>query len=607
MDFITSSETIRSLCRRLAPSLVSLLGAEVEIQYVALKCISLIVQKRSNVLDREIRVFFCKYNDPIYVKLEKIEVMVQLADQKNIDQVIHELKDYATEVDVEFVKKAVRAIGRCAVKLERAVDRCISCLLDLINMRVNYVVQEAIIVIRDVFRRYPNRYEMIIKDLFANLETLDNPEAKAAIIWIIGEYSERIDDATAQLGSFFENFLEEPSQVQNALLTATVKLFLKKPEEAEGLVSELLAQATEAAGNYDLRDRAYIYWRLLSTDPDAARDVVLGNKPTISEDTTGVDSALIDKFIEEIGKLSSCYHKPAEVICPRRTEHVAPEAVEEEEKIEFDSSGQLVGQNTATLDLLELGLEDTSVREYATIPLHCVFSSESKGVNGNSGVSIEMAFQKYQHDQLVLECKLGNCSPGPLSDWAMQFNLNFYGLAMGESLQVGTIEPGNSVTSRLEVNNTGTPDTAVPSVPFVVQMAVKNSLDVFYFQTPCMFTVLLVEGGRLSKEEFKDSWQNKCEANEFSHTQEQLNPAYHSVELVKKRLEENLIYLVAGKDAEAGEFVGYYSCRDVKGQVILSEIRIPCLVNSLELVCKTPYASIAPLFIQGVNFLLSTN
>lgn len=33
------------------------------------------------------QVFFCKYNDPIYVKLEKLEIMIKLASEKNIDQV----------------------------------------------------------------------------------------------------------------------------------------------------------------------------------------------------------------------------------------------------------------------------------------------------------------------------------------------------------------------------------------------------------------------------------------------------------------------------------------------------------------------------------------
>ena len=58
---------------------------------------------------------------------------------------------YATEVDVDFVRKSVRAIGRCAIKVEQAAERCVSTLLDLIQTKVNYVVQEAVIVIKVCF------------------------------------------------------------------------------------------------------------------------------------------------------------------------------------------------------------------------------------------------------------------------------------------------------------------------------------------------------------------------------------------------------------------------------------------------------------------------
>ena len=100
------------------------------------------------------------------------------------------------------MRKAIRAIGRCAVKLERAAERCIQVLLELIQNKVNYVVLEIIIVMKDIFRKYPNRYEMIIKDLFDNLEVLDDPEARCALVWIVGEYAERIDDAKSQIEGF---------------------------------------------------------------------------------------------------------------------------------------------------------------------------------------------------------------------------------------------------------------------------------------------------------------------------------------------------------------------------------------------------------------------
>lgn len=144
-----------------------------------------------------------------------------------------ELKEYATEVDVDFVRKSVRAIGRCAIKVEQAAEKCVSTLIELIQTKVNYVVQEAIVVIKDIFRKYPNRYENIISTLCENLDSLDEPEARASMIWIIGEYAERIDNADELLHSFLDGFQDENSLVQLQLLTAIVKLFLKKPTETQ--------------------------------------------------------------------------------------------------------------------------------------------------------------------------------------------------------------------------------------------------------------------------------------------------------------------------------------------------------------------------------------
>lgn len=95
------------------------------------------------------------------------------------------------------------------------------------------------------------------------------------------EYAERIDNADELLDSFLESFLEETATVQLQLLTATVKLFLKQPDTTQDMVQKVLNLATEESDNPDLRDRGYIYWRLLSSDPEAARAVVLSEKPEI--------------------------------------------------------------------------------------------------------------------------------------------------------------------------------------------------------------------------------------------------------------------------------------------------------------------------------------
>ena len=56
------------------------------------------------------------------------------------------------------------------------------------------------------------------------------------MIWIIGEYAERINNADELLDTFLEMFEEEDPAVQLQLLTATVKCFLKNPEETQDMV-----------------------------------------------------------------------------------------------------------------------------------------------------------------------------------------------------------------------------------------------------------------------------------------------------------------------------------------------------------------------------------
>ena len=112
------------------------------------------------------------------------------------------------------MRKAVRSIGRLAIKVQAAADSCIQALLDLIETKVTYVVQEAVIVIKDVFRRYPGKYEGIIPTLCENLDALDEPESKAAMIWVVGQFAGRIENADELMDDLTFTFMEEPVEVR---------------------------------------------------------------------------------------------------------------------------------------------------------------------------------------------------------------------------------------------------------------------------------------------------------------------------------------------------------------------------------------------------------
>lgn len=306
-----SPELNKQYLKKMAPPLVTLVASAPEVQYVALRNIDLLLQAMPEILAKELRVFFCKYNDPPYVKLEKVEIMVRIANDKNVHQLLAELKEYALEVDMDFVRRAVKAIGQVAIKIESASERCVNTLLDLIATKVSYVVQEAVVIIKDIFRKYPG-YEGIIPTLCKYIDELDEPNARSALIWIVGEYAEKISNADDILASFVEGFMEEFTQTQLQILTAVVKLFLKKPDGNQALVQSVLQSATADNDNPDIRDRAYVYWRLLSGDLQIAKNVILANKPPITTTVSSIPPALLEQLLGEISTLASVYHKPPE-------------------------------------------------------------------------------------------------------------------------------------------------------------------------------------------------------------------------------------------------------------------------------------------------------
>jgi len=65
------------------------------------------------------------------------------------------------------------------------------------------------VVIKDIFRKYPLKYEALLPELCENLKSLDDPEAKSSMVYIIGEYIDTIENADELLEIFLDSFAED--------------------------------------------------------------------------------------------------------------------------------------------------------------------------------------------------------------------------------------------------------------------------------------------------------------------------------------------------------------------------------------------------------------
>ena len=311
LSFIRSEETSKNFMLKMSQPLCTLMSLPPDIQYTCLRNLKIIIQKYPDLLSANVKTFYCKYNDPSFVKAEKVDIMIALTTPVNVHEVLSELKEYCHDVDGDFARKAMQAVGKCAIGFEVSVEFCIKIVLEVIENKVPFVIQEAVVVVQTIFRRYPNKYESIISQVCSSLDEVDEPGAKAALIWIIGEYSDRIEAAEEILEIFFETYTEEESQVQLALLTALSKLYLNvESDRSVDMLQELLGKTNDTVNDPDVRERALFYWRLLAGDLELARKVVLATKPAIeSKPIEDVDEQLQNILSKRIPFVSSVLFK----------------------------------------------------------------------------------------------------------------------------------------------------------------------------------------------------------------------------------------------------------------------------------------------------------
>lgn len=314
------------------------------------------------------------------------------------------------------------------------------------------------------------------------------------------------------------------------LLTAVVKLFLKRPADTQELVQHVLSLATQDSDNPDLRDRGFIYWRLLSTDPAAAKEVVLADKPLISEETDLLEPTLLDELICHISSLASVYHKPPTAFVEGRTagirktlpargaNEVAPEAattsneatvIPNQESLIGDLLSMDIGTPAApvsaipvssNVDLLGGGLDVllgvTSGSGVGGLPSDLAMNGGNGllgdifGLGGTTstvvtipkvvwlpaekgkGLEISGTFTR-RNGQVSMDMTFTNKAMQAMSGFAVQLNKNSFGLVPTAPLQVGTLQPSQSIESSLILGTTGT----------VQRMEPLNNLQVILYNT----------------------------------------------------------------------------------------------------------------------------
>ena len=316
--------------------LVALMRSPQDVQDAAMYNIVAVSLLRPESFVRYATHFLVHSTDSLDIARLKFEVQTLIFPYCDVhirELFLSELEHFTRSTNIDLVQESVRAIGRCALNDTSASTRCLRLLLQQISSQDGHLVAESLTVIRHLIQQEPQAHINTVIRLAKNLDTTVNPQARATIVWLVGEFAGLPDDeniAPDVLRILATGFTDEgeAAKLQIVLLAAKVYLHYllraKPPDDArrsevnhngdgslDGQTSTLkgdengwqesdevtrsepedihpipllwsyILQLTRYDTSYDLRDRARLYQGLLK-DPSStelASLLLLAPKP----------------------------------------------------------------------------------------------------------------------------------------------------------------------------------------------------------------------------------------------------------------------------------------------------------------------------------------
>ncbi|XP_063782401.1 AP-3 complex subunit beta-2 isoform X1 [Pseudophryne corroboree] len=296
----------------IAKALVRLLRSHSEVQYVVLQNVATMSIKRRGMFEPYLKSFYIRSTDPTQIKILKLEVLTNLANETNISIILREFQTYIRSMDKDFVAATIQAIGRCATNIGKVRDTCLNGLVQLLSNRDELVVAESVVVIKKLLQMQPAQHSEIIKHMAKLTDNIQVPMARASILWLIGEYCEHVPKiAPDVLRKMAKSFTNEEDIVKLQTINLAAKLYLTNSKQTK-LLTQYVLNLAKYDQNYDIRDRTRFIRQLIVPVEKSgalskhAKKLFLAQKPAPK-----LESSFKDRDHFQLGSLSHLLNSKA--------------------------------------------------------------------------------------------------------------------------------------------------------------------------------------------------------------------------------------------------------------------------------------------------------
>lgn len=364
--------------KRLRDPLITLISAcdtsgSYEMEYSILSHIYFLILKGGRIVFSEIyKKFFVKFEEPLYLKKLKLEILIQISTDLNYQDILNEMEEYVNDVSVIFAQYSIKKIGELGLRVDSSLRSIVGVLKSLLTRSADFIVGESLCVIRDLSRKYPAVIEEFVGSIDNSILTVNNdPKGLSALLWILGEFGNKIENAP-YIVDYLSKLEIQSTEFAYSLLLSSCKLFFKSPGEMQPVLGHVFDSILKNYQDVDLRDRTYYYYNLMKKDINLAEYIICGEPTVVDYFYSDFDEEYIDQIYSQFNSLSIVYRKPEEKFTKYTGLEDEEERKEEEERTEPPKQADPAQNINQPIEPNMVSLNETNVQPQSNVVINPV-------------------------------------------------------------------------------------------------------------------------------------------------------------------------------------------------------------------------------------------
>jgi AP-1 complex subunit beta-1 len=203
-----------------------------------------------------------------------------------------------------------------------------------------------------------------------------------------------------------------------------------------------------------------------------------------------------------------------------------------------------------------------------------------------------------RNNVITMEMTFSNKAMQAMQGFGIQLNKNSFGMTSSQPLNIPLLNAGQTLDVALPMTCTGPVQKMDPLTN--IQVAVKNSIDIFYFACIAPLHIFFSEEGAMEKKTFLNTWKDIPAANEIQHTIEGVECTSDGI---SSKMSQNNAFTVAKRTLEGQDMI-YQSLKLTNGIWGLVEIKLSPGNPSITLSFKSRVMEIAPAVFSVYDAIL---